>query len=286
MSAPDPDVVLVTASEMPKPDEESALIIAALAARGASAGIRAWDDDVDWLRIPLVVCRSPWDYYYRVEAFLAWADMVASATRLENPAPVLRWNAHKSYLIDLADAGVPVVPTTLVPKGAGEETLHSALADRDDVVMKPAVSVGAIGALMAKASDPAAGDHLRRLAAEGDVLVQPFVSTIQHEGESSLLFFDGRPSHAVRKLPAAGDYRVQDHHGGTVRSHTATEAELAVADAALAAAPGDTTYARIDLVATSDGPCVMELELIEPELFLRFDEGAADRYARCLTERL
>jgi hypothetical protein len=160
VGASEPDVVLVTASEMPKPDTESALIVAALAARGVEAASLAWDEDVDWSRIPLVVCRSPWDYYYRAGAFLEWADAVAATTRLENPAPVLRWNAHKSYLIDLAEAGVAIVPTTLVARGADEETLLAALAKHHQVIIKPAVSVGAIGALMTEAGDPAADDHL------------------------------------------------------------------------------------------------------------------------------
>jgi glutathione synthase/RimK-type ligase-like ATP-grasp enzyme len=283
---PTPDIVLVTAAEMPKADTESALIVAALATRGILAEVHPWAGATDWSAIPLVVCRSPWDYFERAEAFLHWVDKAGAATHLENPAAVLRWNSHKSYLLDLAQAGVPVVPTALIRRGAGDHTLRAALAGHDEVVIKPAVSVGAIGALRAKADDPAAIGHLRQLANKDDVLVQPFLATVADRGEVSLVFFDGRPSHAVRKVPADGDYRVQDHHGGTVQSHSATAAELDVAERALAAAPDATAYARIDLVDGADGPCVMELELIEPELFLRVDDQATGRFADCLTQRL
>jgi glutathione synthase/RimK-type ligase-like ATP-grasp enzyme len=281
-----PDIVLVTAAEMPKADTESALVVAALATRGVTAEVRPWDGDTDWSEIPLVVCRSPWDYFERAEAFLRWVDEAGATTHLENPAAVLRWNSHKSYLLDLAQAGVPIVPTALIRRGAGDHTLLAALAGHNEVVIKPAVSVGAIGALRARADDPAGIRHLRRLAVDGDVLVQPFIETVVHRGEISVVCFDGQPSHAVHKRPADGDYRVQDHHGGTVQPHSASDAELAVAGRALAAGPEATAYARIDLVDGADGPCVMELELIEPELFLGVDDHAAGRFADCLTERL
>jgi glutathione synthase/RimK-type ligase-like ATP-grasp enzyme len=152
------------------------------------------------------------------------------------------------------------------------------------VVIKPAVSGGAVGTERFPVTSPEAAAHVTRLAADGDVLVQPFVPGVT-EGETSLVYFDGDLSHAVRKVPAAGDYRVHDHHGGTLHPHVATAAEQEVAEQTLAAAPATTAYARIDLVAGPDGPLVMEAELIEPELFLPHDPASVHRFARVLARR-
>jgi glutathione synthase/RimK-type ligase-like ATP-grasp enzyme len=147
------------------------------------------------------------------------------------------------------------------------------------------VSVGAVGASRVAARSADASTHLAGLAEVGDVLVQPFEPAVL-DGERSLLYFDGELSHAVRKVPAAGDYRVHIEYGGTVESYAPTPAERAVAAAALAAAPGPLAYARVDLVTTARGPAIMELELIEPALFLRTDDAAAARFAASLVELL
>ena len=138
------------------------------------------------------------------------------------------------------------------------------------------------GALRAMASDPACLAHLDSLVADGDVMVQPFVTSVAEAGEVSLVYFGGRFSHAIRKQPAAGDFRVQDMYGGTVHAHQPTDAELAVADAVLARTPAPTTYARIDLVEFAGAPALMEAELIEPELFLGATAEAAMNFARVL----
>jgi glutathione synthase/RimK-type ligase-like ATP-grasp enzyme len=282
---PTDEIVLVTASEMPKPDTESGLLLDALRELGIAAVIRPWDQPWDWSAFALVVCRTPWNYFRRVGEFLAWARAVAAATRLENPIETVSWNAHKSYLLDLDRAGVPIVPTVLVAQGAGTTEVDAALARFSEIVIKPAVSGGAFGALRTDGRAPAAGEHLRGLLADGDALVQPFLSRVQQDGEASLIFFDGEFSHAVRKLPRSGDYRVHEHYGGTVSIHEPTDSELEAARATLQAAPTPTLYARIDLVQSPSGPLLMEAELIEPELFLAADGGAPQRFARCLARR-
>lgn len=271
---------------MPKPDPESGLLVDALAALGVPATIRVWDQPYDWERASLVVCRTPWDYVLRADEFLGWARRVAAVTTLLNPFEILRWNAHKAYLGDLARAGVRTVPTVLVPRGASSGEQTAALTRYPELVIKPAVSAGAHRALRTRAGERAAAEHLRSLVADGDALVQPFVTTVAQDGESSLIYFDGRFSHAVRKLPRPGEYRVQERYGGTVVSHQPTPAELSTAAAALAAAPGNTAYARIDTVPDSDGPLLMEAELIEPELFLPMHPDAARRFAAGLAARL
>jgi Prokaryotic glutathione synthetase, ATP-grasp domain len=282
------DIALVTATRMPKPDPESGLLVDALARLGVGATIHAWDQPCDWSRFGLVVSRTPWDYFHRLDEFLGWAGEVAAVAELLNPLATIAWNAHKSYLLDLERAGVPIVETVLVARPAGADEQAAALARFADAVIKPAVAGGALGALRVDAATDAgvAADHLRALLADKDVLVQPFMPGVQSDGETSLIFFNGQLSHAVRKVPATGDFRVHQHYGGTVVAHAPSPAELVVAQAALAVAPEPTAYARIDMVPGSSGPVVMEAELIEPELFLGSDPEAPERYARCLAGRL
>lgn len=275
------DIVLVTGAELPAPDVESPLLVAALAEHGLEAEIHAWDEGYAWEQARLVVCRTPWDYFGRAAEFLDWADGVAARTRLENPAPLVRWNAHKSYLRELAAAGVPVVPTTVLPRGASVPEQAAALAGGGEFVVKPAIGGGGLGARQGNGADPALHAHLAGLLAAGDALVQPFMASV-FEGEVSLIFLGGELSHAVRKIPTDGDYRVQEHFGGRVVAHAPTPAERAAAQATLAAAPSAPAYARIDLVAGVAEPLLMELELIEPLLFLTQANGATERFAAVL----
>ena len=270
------DVVLVTGSSMPKPDLESRLLLEILERRGVSARLVSWDSAYDWAASDVVVIRSPWDYFERLDEFLEWTQRVESITRLANPSTVVGWNTHKGYLLDLAAADVSIVPTRLLPQGTID--VPTELLPDGEIVVKPAVSVGAIGALRSRSDDPRAAAHIIDLARNGDVLVQPFIPSVLDSGETSLMFAGGRLSHAVRKVPAPGDYRVQDHHGGSVEPHQATPDEIALAEAALAVAPSSTTYARVDLVSTDRGPVVMELELVEPALFLNADPRAAENF--------
>ncbi len=277
-----PRIALVTGAEMAKPDPETHYLVAALAQLGVAADIVPWDAPVDWAAWPLVVVRTPWDYFRRLPEFLAWAERTRRLARFVNPYEVIDWNSHKQYLRGLAEAGIATVPTLWLDHGCGDARARLAARGWGEVVVKPAVSIGAIGALRAAALDPACLEHLDRLVAEGDVMVQPFVASVAEAGEVSLVYFGGRFSHAIRKQPAPGDFRVQDMYGGTVHPHQPTAAELAVADAVLARTPAPTTYARIDLVEFDGAPALMEAELIEPELFLGATPEAAMNFARVL----
>jgi hypothetical protein len=267
---------------MPRPTPENELLLTSLARLGVKACVQPWDEPLRWETLGMVVVRTTWDYYTRLDEFLGWARWVDTLTSLRNPVATLEWNSHKRYLLRLGAAGVPVPPTTLIPRHAPATRLGSVLGRHgdSDVVLKPAVAIGARGALRAPADSAVAANHLATLASAGDVLVQPLVDSVLTRGESSLVFFGGQFSHAVRKVPAKGDYRVHERYGGVVRPHTPSDAELAVARAALTAAPSLPMYARVDLVELAGGPAVMELELIEPELFLPYHPDAADRYAR------
>lgn len=275
-------VALATAADLTLPDTETEVVAAALRRDGVDAAVATWDGSFDWSSADLVVVRSTWDYVHRLDEFLAWIDRAAAVATVVNPAAVLRWNVHKRYLAELTAAGLPVVPTVLVQRGTAVDAIGPLASGATDVVVKPAVSASAYGTARGRVDDPALAAHLRDLVATADVLVQPLVPSVLTEGEVSLVYLGGELSHAVRKLAKPGDYRVQQEHGGTVRPHTATPDEVAVAEAALAAVPGPCTYARVDVVAGPRGPLLMEIELIEPQLFLDQAPGSASRFATAL----
>jgi len=282
-----PDVVLATGRRMPIPDPESHLLVAALRDLGFVATVQPWGSGYEWSAAPLVVVRTPWDYFEAREPFLEWARGVAAVTSLINPFEVVEWNSHKGYLLDLRRAGVPVVETTVVVRGASIDAQAAALrAHVGEVVVKPAVGGGATGAVRGEADGATARRQLAELVRSGDALVQPLAVTVTTQGEISLVYFGGEFSHAVRKVPAAGDYRVQAEHGGQVEPHDPSSSERAVGAAALARTPRPTAYGRVDLVDVGGTPTVMELEVIEPQLFLDRHPDAARRFADQLAREL
>ncbi|MEY9845299.1 RimK family alpha-L-glutamate ligase [Streptacidiphilus sp. MAP5-3] len=287
-----PDIALLTGRTMPRDVPENDLLVDELRQLGIRAEVHPWDEPLDWPSFGLALVRTTWDYWDRLEEFLSFADHADGRTALRNPAQVIRWNCHKGYLVELAGHGVPSIPTQVLRRGADGRAVDAALAafreqhGEVEVVAKPAVSAGARGALRALPSAPGTAAHLADLLERGDALLQPLVESILTRGETSLIFFGEEYSHAVRKVPAQGEYRIHEHHGGTVQAHSPSDAELATARAALAAAPAATAYGRVDLVELPSGPAVMELELIEPELFLPYADGATTRYARHLAALL
>lgn len=269
---------------------DDALAIADLERVGVHVSAVRWDDpSAAWEHFDLVIVRSPWDYFRRLPEFLAWLDHLERVgARVHNPVRVIRDNLDKRYLLDLAQRGVPVTPTVHVPRGAAPE-LAVVLAQRgwDEAVVKPAVSAAAFETWrVAVAGADAAQARFAALVAERDVLIQPFLAEIAEGGEWSLVFFTGRYSHALRKFPAPGDFRVQQYHGGSLQGAVAPPELIAEATAILAQASGPLLYARVDGVQTRDGFRVMELELIEPELFLRTDPAAPERFALAVQEVL
>ncbi|HEX2699888.1 MAG TPA: hypothetical protein VHM89_06750 [Acidimicrobiales bacterium] len=278
-------VALAGCSLWPGGSGDHAGLAEALADRGAGADWLSWEDPAaDWSRYDLVLLRETWDYTAHLDRFLGWIDDVAVATRLVNPPGVVGWNHHKEYLRQLAGAGVPTVPTAVVRAGSGDAgAALAAFAGDAFVVVKPAVGIGGDGAVRGRADDPATADHVRALLAGGDVLVQPYVPSIETDGETSVVVLGGRVSHAVAKRPAAGEFRIHAHRGGTYAEVEASAAHREVALAAYEAArdaTGDAIlYARADLVAGDGGPLLMELELIEPSLYLHVVPSATAHLA-------
>jgi len=289
-------IALATAADFPELDEDGPALVAALAGYGIHPEPAVWtDQDVDWATYDLVVVRSTWDYAPRRDEFLAWARRVESVTRLANSAEVLAWNTDKTYLRELTEAGLPVVPTdwlvpgdTFVPPVQGE------------YVVKPAISAGSRDTNRYRAGehDQLAVAHANALLAAGrTVMVQPYLHEVDIAGETALLFFGGELSHSIRKGPlltpamelVAGAYKPEE-----VLSREPSERERAVAERVLDAmatvgpAPrADLLYARVDLVpGPESAPTLLELELTEPSMFLVYDGAsgalAAQRFASAI----
>ena len=276
MSHADPGriVHLLTGRDMPKPDPESHLLVEALADRGVGARLLPWDHPDAGRHAALMVVRTTWDYPARRDEFVAWCAAAGERVDVLNPPGVIAWNSSKGYLVELEAAGVPVVPTTVRAPGQPLDAPVGAF------VIKPAVSSGADGAARFDRPGPEAEAHLAGVHGQGgDAVVQPYLPEVAEQGERSLVFLGGELSHAVNKRPAAGDYRVQERWGGRVSSHRPTRAEVDAARRALAAVAEPLLYARVDLVPSERGPLVMELELIEPELFLALEPRSAGRMA-------
>jgi glutathione synthase/RimK-type ligase-like ATP-grasp enzyme len=263
--------------------------IAPLAARGIAVESIPWNrPGVDWRRYQLVVIRSTWDYQHHADNFLRTLAAIEAVTRLHNSAAITRWNMHKTYLRELAAKGVPTVPT-IWRNGLARGGLLTLFDEQgsDEAVIKPVTSGNAEGAWRLDRQ------HAHDLAGVVEayfhgrpLMMQPFERAIVAEGEFSLIYFSGEFSHAIRKVPKAGDFRVQEEHGADILAVTPEPALRAVADAALAAVGGKLLYARADLVRHGDGFRLMELELVEPALYLRMDPGAPDRFADAIAALL
>jgi hypothetical protein len=242
---------------------------------------------IDWGGFDAVVIRSTWDYQNDPEAFISVLEKVErSDTHLENALDLVRWNMNKTYLRDLERRGVHIVPTVWgTDLGPVEERVILGLLDTEEVVLKPQIGANADHTYRLTRGSSAWSDATVAFEHQG-YLAQPFVPSIVAEGEYSLFFFNRELSHAVLKTPKPQDFRVQEEHGGII-SAVAASRELVIAGEQVMAAIGQVPlYARADFVRLEGGGhALMELELIEPALYLRMDEGAPWRFARALDKR-
>lgn len=277
----------VTCREARGLDEDEDLALAALARRGVTVDVVDWDDpDVEWSTYDRVALRSAWDYAERLPQFVEWLTRVDATTDLINPLPAVLWSLDKQYLRALDDAGVPITPTDFVSPG------RAPVFPPGKFIVKPAVGAGSRGASSyGPTQHDAAAVHVHRLHEAGQtVLVQPFVASVASDGEWPLVFLSGKFSHAASKrvtVPEAGEIG-ELFAAETNAAHTATAEQIGVARAAMDVVTqrfGPLPYGRVDLVRADDGTSqVLEIELVEPSLFLPYaDDGAADRLATALT---
>ena len=275
-------------------DRDLAPLRRALEDRGATVSLVSWTSAQDWSAFDVAMVRSTWDYTGQLERFLDWAWSTALVTRLRNPLEVLRWNTDKGYLADLERRNVPVVPTVFVGRGGDVVEALSAFPRSAELVVKPAVGAGSRGALRFDASGRwQAAAHLAGITSSGRAaMVQPYLPGVDVDGETAMVHFGGVFSHALRKGPLLppGGVPVEGRTAQQISAREAEDDELVVAQAALAAAarsldvtPADLPYARVDVVRDDRGQVrVLELELVEPSLFLDAAPGSAERCAATL----
>lgn len=289
-----PLVAIVTCAAFRELDPDDQLLLPALWAHGLSSRIVVWDDPtVQWELFDLVLIRSTWDYSPQRGAFLDWAHDVSAKTQIINPPEVVQWSSDKHYLLELATAGVPTVPTTFIEIGQTFEL------PQHQFVVKPAISAGSRDTyrLSAERTDEAIKAIHEIHAGGRSVMIQPYLTSVDSDAETALIFIAGSFSHAIRKGPLLElDNAAQEFHGGLfikedITPRVATEIQRKVAQQALRLVPPGWLYARVDLINDNDGnPVVLELEMVEPSLFFAVDPdpitGAPGRLAKALADFL
>ncbi|WP_410665981.1 RimK family alpha-L-glutamate ligase [Amycolatopsis sp. lyj-84] len=280
-------VAVATAACSHTDDHDTPLLLRKLTDAGFRAEAAFWHTPQSWAEFDLVLIRSPWDYAIRVAEFRNWTQTVSRETMLANSAEIVLWNMDKHYLRELAAAGLPVVDTSYLALGQPLPQFDH------DIVVKPAISAGALNTGRYRAGDPRAVEHVRMLQEQGQTaMVQPYLDTIDTAGEHALVFLDGEFSHAMAKgavLTAANGIDNSRFPHPNLQPYEPTSGEIRLATEALAAIPdrlGTPLYARIDVVTAGDDSTLMELELIEPNLFLPSSPSALDRFVKAIEHHI
>ncbi len=283
----------VTYRKIPDLSDDDRLVIDPLRRIGVEVTAVPWDtQNAGWRRFDAIILRSCWDYHKRIEEFSAWIDEREreDRTAVRNPPAAIRWNKDKSYLQEIQAAGVPVVPTLFLRRGSSASLPR--LLDQQawsHAVVKPSISASAFRTWMTtSATAPDQQTDLDSLLARSGVMIQEYFPEIETAGEWSLIFLDGKHSHTVRKRPRAGDFRVQEELGGTVQPGNLSRSLVDQAGRVFAAAPelAPLLYARVDGLVREGIFFLMELELIEPSLFLGFNPGAPARFAAAIRKTI
>lgn len=269
-------------------DSEDERLYRFLAEKGHKISFQVWDDEqVDWTAFDALIIKSPWDYFDKINAFYTWLDKLeALGCRVLNPVRTLRWNADKQYFKDMQTQGVTIVPTVWLEQGStfDPDSVFEAIG-REKIIVKPRVSGAAKNTLAISRAE--AGDYTARLndlLQNEPFLAQPFLEEIKTQGEWSFIFFNGRYSHSVLKKARPGDFRVQHFFGGSVHTPTPPAGMLQTASEIVRKFAQGCLYARVDGVELNGELVLMELELIEPFLFLSTSEGALERYYQALLD--
>ena len=274
---------IATCRPLPEPDVDELLLLNALREVGVDARMTPWREDIDSADATPTIIRSTWDYIHHVEEFLRWAEAASARAPLWNPIDVIRRNVHKSYLLDLQLRGIPVTPTILAHRG-DLRGLAAIVAESawTDVVIKPAVGAGSFETHRLRVDEPRSSAVFSKLCKERDVLIQPYLPSVEGHGERALVWIDGEFTHAVRKSP-----RFADGAESVSEALPISSTELALGHAALRDIADRLLYARVDVAPGLDGmPVLMELELIEPSLFLLQNPRALQRLAEGIRRRL
>lgn len=253
--------------------------------KGLDISKEDWDDErVDWKQYQCIILKSPWDYVEKMELFDAWLKKIASLNiLLLNPADIVRWNSDKHYLKDIAAAGLKVLPTEFLEAGETFDPQKYFVAFKTTkLVVKPCVSGASKNTFVVTRDSTGKIDTINKLLEQEAMMVQPFMPQINEEGEWSFLFFNGEFSHALLKTPASGDFRCQQQFGGAVQRKDPDEKQLKSARQYVDEFAKGCLYARIDGLMIEGEFYLMELELIDPYLFLDVDQASYERYYSAL----
>ena len=276
-------IAIASCSGFPYSEISDAPLVWALERRGYHTKKAVWNDPaVGWETFDACVIRSTWDWHLQPARFRRWIADVAANTLLLNPPDLAIWGLDKRYLIELGRAGVPVVPTVVVsPRERVAIPDIARLHNWSQVVVKPAQGASSYRTAMIDIDGPDPHAWAKaNLDWDGLALIQPFLPSIRHRGEKSVIWIGGEPTHAVRKLPKAGDFRVQGELGGTARLDDVAADEREIVRRCMEALPTPAAYARVDLVrGPSDELLVIECEVVEPTLYLEFNPRAAEALA-------
>ena len=260
------------------------LVADCLEARGVKVDNVSWrSPTVNWDDYEMVIIRSPWDYQQAADEFMTVLEAIdASTAVLWNPIDVVRWNVRKTYLQELHDRGITIVPTQFV-QNPTESQIRGMfeILESDQIVIKPVIGANANDTFWLRPDSSASElQQIESLYSGRLALLQPFIPSVIEYGETSLVFFDGEHSHSVLKTPMAGDFRVQEEHGSRIQFIAPDPALIEFSRRVLERIPQRILYGRVDLVTLPNGePAVMELELIEPSLYLSYDADSAARFA-------
>ncbi len=280
-------IAFVTSSVKPDFASNDLHVVDSLKSAGAEVIPLPWDDDgVEWNAFDLVVLRSCWNYQLHPEKFQRWIDQLEhEKVNLANSVMAARWNLHKGYLKELCQQGVHTPETVWVPKGT-TCNLSSLINTKqwNRAVVKPAISANALNTFLFSVSDAAQQQaKFDTLVAHGDMLIQKFMPEVQDQGEWSLIFFNKEFSHAVIKRPSSKDFRVQHDFGGTATPAEPPSFVLQQAEKIIDLIKEPLLFARVDGVVSENKFILMELELIEPVLFLETENGSAQAFAQAMT---
>jgi glutathione synthase/RimK-type ligase-like ATP-grasp enzyme len=283
-------VALVTCREALGIDYDMPLLLEAVRATGRAVDEVCWDDEsIDWSTYDHVVIRSTWDYHRRYNEFMQWVRAVSSVSTISNSVDVITWNTDKHYLAEVAEMGLPVVPTVFIEPGHDDwRDQVRELLSKGDVVVKPAISAGSNDTERHGNFDAAQKHIAELLSAQRSVMLQPYMADVDVESETGLVFIDSKFSHAFAKGPLlaqaknmSGGLYAEEEIGG--RQPTAEQ--LLIGERAakwLTSRFGKLLYARVDLLPTPQGPVIIEIELTEPSLYLLLHPPAATQLAEAI----
>ena len=266
--------------------QEDGLVQEALSKAGFKVGRKSWSDpDFDWGSTKAVIFRTTWDYFERYEEWTNWLAQKSKVTQMINPYPLVQWNMDKHYLRDLQRRGINIPETHYIE--ISETVMLSHLMEQKGwpkAILKPCFSGAARHTYKIEGQVSQEMETVfQELIAKEAMMLQPFQENVVKHGEVSLMVMGGQFTHAVLKIAKAGDFRVQDDFGGTVHDYTPSKEEIAFAEKAVAACDPSPSYARVDIIRDNENEfALIELELIEPELWFRMRPQAADVLAKSI----